>query len=590
MARQTTLAAEFERWKIDKAQHFWAEVMRSKTTVLALTRTETSLIKYAAPLANNTIKGSSKSTMKKRSGHMEQSNHKQHRCPSDLNVQLEEMDNSEDGEIETEVEGNSEITGEIITIGDQSKSPAARELDGDTAADDLDLLPEMQIVIPSRVKATPFYDLIAYVFLKAKKKSATLPSPLSSALRGLSINYQEMYKAALTYLREPGPVEAKKDVLVLLSGIINTISPNARQFSLSKKIMAESRLPELDPQSEIHKVVKGLLAELLEALYPDLDKDRYCEPDFVQLQKKVWQLLQDAASSRHTHAEKAKYTTLQIVQQILLWIELGLFTPPTSEHVYVSAWAMLFNILLFDTTVRAIPGELVSKASTSARQLVEDEFGSTTSTSCGRKVDLSIRIQVDNGWKTEIAIFEFKTSTSTRQMCEKQQKKSVRLNAAILLELEARGLDLQHSYPIIAEGRGLGLDFYTLRRYDDILGAGRSTAKGLSLPSQVSQLKTFLQSNSILTLLSFREHLRRYAVDVVDVLAMSQSTPFGDGDEDDPPSIPDDPPSIPADPSARQCTPPPRKRPSPFVLFSPSKKDKVYVHADVNDDDDDEQL
>jgi hypothetical protein len=124
---------------------------------------------------------------------------------------------------------------------------------------------------------------------------------------------------------------------------------------LSKKIMAESRLPELDPLSETHKIVKGLLAELLEVLYPDLDKDRYCEPDFVQLQKKVWQLLQGSASSRHTHAEKVKYTTLQVVQQVLLWIELGLFILPTSEHVFVSAWAMLFNILLFDTTVRAIP-------------------------------------------------------------------------------------------------------------------------------------------------------------------------------------------------------------------------------------------
>lgn len=75
-------------------------MMRSKTTVLSLTRTETSLIQYAAPVANNTIKESSKRTMEKRSGHKEQSNHKQHRCPSDLNVLLEAMDNSEDGEIE----------------------------------------------------------------------------------------------------------------------------------------------------------------------------------------------------------------------------------------------------------------------------------------------------------------------------------------------------------------------------------------------------------------------------------------------------------------------------------------------------------
>jgi len=80
-------------------------------------------------------------------------------------------------------------------------------------------------------------------------------------------------------------------------------------------------------------------------------------------------------------------------------------------------------------------------------------------------------------------------------------------------------------------------------------------------------------------------------VDVIDVLAMSPSTPFGDGDEDDPPTTPDDPPSTPANPPALQCTPPPRKRARPFILFSPSKKDKVHVHADVNeDDDDDEQL
>ncbi|KAF9545153.1 hypothetical protein EC957_011223 [Mortierella hygrophila] len=588
-ARQTTLVAEFKRWKIDKAQYFWAEVMRSKTTVLSLTRTETSLIQYAAPLASNTIKESSRSAAEKRSGHTGQSNLEQHRCSSDY-VDSEAMHNSEDGEIEAEAEVDSGSAGGIIAIGDQSKSSAACELDVDTAADDLDSPPEMQVVVPSRAKATPFYDLIAYVFLKAKKKSATLPSPSSSALCGLSVNYQEMYKAALAYLRQPGPIEAKKDVLVLLSGIINTVSPNARRFSLSKKIMTESRLPELDPQSETHKIVKGLLAELLKALYPDLDKDRHCEPDFIQLQKKVWRLLQDAASSRHTHAETATYTTLQIVQQVLLWIELGLFTPLTSEHVYVSAWAMLFNILLFGTTVRAIPGEFVSKAITSARQLVEDEFGSTTSTSCGRNVDSIIKIQVDNEWKTEIAIFEFKASTSTRQMCEKQQKKSVRLNAAILLDLEKRGLDLQHSYPIIAEGRGLSLDFYTLRRYDDILGAGRSTAKGISLPPQVSQLKTFLQSNSILTLLSFREHLRRYAVDVVDVMAMSPSTPFGGGDDDDPSSTPDDPPSTPADPPARQCTPPPRKRPWPFMQFSRSKRDKVHAHTDDDDDDDDGRL
>ncbi|KAF9176415.1 hypothetical protein BGZ51_000671, partial [Haplosporangium sp. Z 767] len=109
MERRTTLATEFERWKFDKVQYFWAEAVRSKATVLSLTRTETSLIQYAAPLANNTIKGTSKRTIEKRSGHTEQSNHEQHRCPSDLNVQLQAMDSSEGDEIETEMEVNSGI-------------------------------------------------------------------------------------------------------------------------------------------------------------------------------------------------------------------------------------------------------------------------------------------------------------------------------------------------------------------------------------------------------------------------------------------------------------------------------------------------
>ncbi|KAF9582296.1 hypothetical protein BGW38_000394 [Lunasporangiospora selenospora] len=208
---------------------------------------------------------------------------------------------------------------------------------------------------------------------------------------------------------------------------------------------------------------------------------------------------------------------------------------------------MLFNTLFFDIAESLCPRRVLVlanwlKTSTCARQLIKDESGSTTSTStsCGRKVDLSIWIQVDNRWKIEIAIFEFKALTSTKQTCEKQQKKSVRLNAAILLELEARGLDIQHRYLVIAKGKGLSLDFYTLRRYNDILGAGRSTAKGLSLPSQFSQLKTFLQSNNILTLISFRELLRRYAMDIVDALTMSLSTPFADDDEDHHPSTTDD--------------------------------------------------
>ncbi|KAG0058317.1 hypothetical protein BGZ89_001385 [Linnemannia elongata] len=204
-------------------------------------------------------------------------------------------------------------------------------------------------------------------------------------------------------------------------------------------------------------------------------------------------------------------------------------------------------------------GELVSKASTQARQKAESEYGPTSSAACGRKVDMSIRIRFDDNWRHEVAIFEFKATTATQAMCEKQQKKSVRLNAALLYDLEAKGLDITKSYPIIAEGQALGLDFYALRRYDEILGARRSATKGISLPSH--------------------EHLREYAFEVTDVLANSAPTPFGyvhDSDDEE-----DEVNASTPDPSSRPSTPPSTKRrPGSFVLFSPSKKNKLGTRAE----------
>ncbi|KAG0290478.1 hypothetical protein BGZ96_006066 [Linnemannia gamsii] len=452
------------------------------------------------------------------------------------------------------------------------------------ATEDDELTPDLTIAVsPSGNKSSPFYELITYVFQKVSKgMTATLPTTAPS---GISALHSEMYLAALEELRRQGPVFHKKDVLVILSAIINTVVPSGRRFSISKHVKAASLLPKLDPNSDIYLSVTGLLRDLLVALHPQIDHDRHCPPQFGQLKKCVWLC--------STPEKTAVYRILQIMNQIILWIELGLFETPTSEQVYVSAWSLLFNILLSDSGIRAIPGDLVSKASANARQQTEDAFGSTTSASRGRKVDLSIRIRVDNQWKTEIAIFEFKSSSSTPEMCKKQQQKSVRINAAILLDLASRGLHIDKSYPIIAEGRALGMDFYTLRRYQDVLGAGRSTPKGVSLPSQVDDLKSFLESDTMITLLAFREsdteHLRRFAVDVKDVLGMSTQTPFGsssdeDTDEDDVDG------TLSVDVPARPSTPPPKKRPNPHILFSPSKRDKRPAQdlVDFVDDDEDD--
>lgn len=297
-------------------------------------------------------------------------------------------------------------------VGRGSAEDDAYATEGASSVENDELTPDLTIAVPpSGNKSSPFYELITYVFRKAKGMTATLPTTAPSGILAL---HSEMYLAALEELRRPGPVFHKKDVLVILSAIINTVVPSGRRFSISKHVKAASLLPKLDPNSDIYLSVMGLLRDLLVALHPQIDHDRHCPPQFGQLKKCVWNLLCS------TPEKTAVYTILQIMNQIILWIELGVFETPTSEQVYVSAWSLLFNILLSDSGIRAIPGELVSKASTNARQRTEDAFGSTTSASCGRKVDLSIRIRVDNQWKTEIAIFEFKSSSSTPEICKKQ--------------------------------------------------------------------------------------------------------------------------------------------------------------------------
>ncbi|KAF9156445.1 hypothetical protein BG015_005169 [Linnemannia schmuckeri] len=138
-------------------------------------------------------------------------------------------------------------------------------------------------------------------------------------------------------------------------------------------------------------------------------------------------------------------------------------------------------------------GELDSKSSTKAYQEAESKYRSTCSTACDRKVDMSIRIRFDGKWWPKVAIFEFKVTTATQAVCEKQQKKSVRLDTAILYER----LDINKSYTIVAEDQALGIDFSALRRYGDVLGAGRSTTKGITFPSQVDQFKAFFESETM---------------------------------------------------------------------------------------------
>ncbi|KAG0275874.1 hypothetical protein BGZ95_008271 [Linnemannia exigua] len=522
-------------------------------------------------------------------------------------------------ETETSTVTSTTIPVTASTTASMATSTATDEdLDDDEDGDNPVLDPHT-----ARARASPFYNIVDFIF----KKDPPLPALPS----GLSPTYNEMFRAALQLLQEPGDVSRKKPVFALVSGIINTLSPVGQQFTLSPFVEEQSRMACLSYRS---KVIDDLRADLQKALYPDPDDPAAMSVE--SLRRFVYESLSQCLGPHTTRAAKEKYLVLRIVSQVLHWLENDIFSAPLSEHVYVSAWSDVLNTLLAQSGLRGIPGELGSRASRESRSLTESVFGGKMATcTSSRKVDMTIRVYVDKSWANEICVFECKPEVSD-QVCQVQQGKSVRLNTVILLALEEKGLDITQCHPIIAETRALSIDFYTLRRYGDVIGAGRSTQEKVWLPSEYTKLDAFLSSRSFEVLLGFRAYMALYAKKATAALASSPATPHSTFPVSAHLSSPATPrststPSTPLTsltstpasvapvtptfatsqaasgtyavqpttsvitepPPPRPTTPPPRKRDHPFVVFSPSKSQRRgrkssmdYDGPNMHDDDD----
>ncbi|KAF9967437.1 hypothetical protein BGZ73_000540 [Actinomortierella ambigua] len=108
---------------------------------------------------------------------------------------------------------------------------------------------------------------------------------------------------------------------------------------------------------------------------------------------------------------------------------------------------------------------------------------------------------------SEHVVYEFKSSTVSDDACEKQQRKAERLNGAILMDLERQGIDISKYFPVIAEGKGLTIHLYTLRRFGDVLGAGHAIRNPVWLPADLTQLKQFLLSDAVHILVAFAPYI-----------------------------------------------------------------------------------
>ncbi|KAK3808266.1 MAG: hypothetical protein J3Q66DRAFT_354339, partial [Benniella sp.] len=352
---------------------------------------------------------------------------------------------------------------------------------------DEDTLEEIQDSIP--YFRDPFKPLIDYILKKVRGEAANLPQ---WALDAIKVDNPAAEKK--------NEFELRKDVLVILSGIINTISPAMRDLSLSDTIEGNSALPTFKTEA-YQEAVKGILSDMLHALCPGLQK-------WVRLFRET------------------REKVLEVVSYLCTVITSKGLALPNTEYVFVSVWSHVLNLLFDSNLVRAIPGELGSAASESAKLATEKEHGVTTRYVGGKEVDISIRIEQNSDWDTEIAVFEFKPDGVEESICNRQQRKSVRLNTAILLELEKRGLDATKYFPVIAEGKWRAVNFYTLCRYGDVHGAGRTTAESALLPESDYSMKTWLKSDSLHLILALVDRTHLFARAVKEAMSSNVAGPY----------------------------------------------------------------
>ncbi|KAF9377628.1 hypothetical protein BGX21_003136 [Mortierella sp. AD011] len=555
------LRDNFESWKINKAHTFWLD-----------RRTRNSAMRTAAKLVEGSETFACQSIDRNSAQILEQD---QEPDDSQAHAWLINIDR-----FVTDQGGANSVDG--------PQDDLDRVLDDDTGKlatpEELEEIAEW-----TPAKSSPFYEIAQYIYDKVNRKPALLPSLPTD----ISTNHKEMFEKAVSLLRKTGDVTRKKEVFVLVSGIINTVSNEGLGFRLSEQIVRESFQTCMTYKSD---VVTQLIAEFMNSLYPD--GDAAFAMSMPNLQSFIYRkLAEDTVKWMHTKDDHEQYVVLKMMNLILLWLEHSHFECPVSEHVYVSAWSSIFNTLFAAGGLRVIPGELGSQASKHFRQLTEQEFGiksSSTNSRMARKVDQTLRVMVDGAWSGEVAIFESKPVVSDAT-CRIQHSKSIRLNAAILLELESHGLDICQWHPIIAETRAATVDFYTIKKYEDVLGVGRATIQKCWIPTHSSQLKGFLRSGTLEMLLGFRAHLMNFASEATAVLASNPPSPFPVPLS---PQIPImryressvSPGPQPSSSSTERPPTPNIKRSRPFVMFGPCKpkSKKVRVEDDDEDDQDDD--
>ncbi|KAG0211580.1 hypothetical protein BGX33_004182 [Mortierella sp. NVP41] len=112
-----------------------------------------------------------------------------------------------------------------------------------------------------------------------------------------------MFEKAIGLLCESGNVSHKKEVFVLVSGIINTVTEAGLGLRLSERILRESLQGSMMYKSQ---AVTQLMTDLVNALYPD--GDAAFAMSMPSLQSFVYtKLAEDTTKWRRTKDDQEQY-------------------------------------------------------------------------------------------------------------------------------------------------------------------------------------------------------------------------------------------------------------------------------------------
>ncbi|KAF9199941.1 hypothetical protein BGZ49_009886 [Haplosporangium sp. Z 27] len=362
---------------------------------------------------------------------------------------------------------------------------------------DYDEDPDRDEDLPLVEASSPFADLVAQLYQKYRKYNhpsrglaPSEPPPAGT------IAYLHDYAAKNLQIWDDLDTVTKKSTLVSMSGILNTMDDSMAECLMFQEVKQACHDPDFltEPVD-----VQSLLDKMKEKMGQRAD---------------IHELHQFCLEARLRNAQlKSEYNDeariVGVVEYLITLIKQNAWSSTSSEAEYVCIWRHVFGILLGDTVATRI-GELSVKETRKERLLQETTFAFKEHNIRGRKVDLLFQaVYKDHKGKdvrTNLAVFEAKSSTASTDILRVQARKNLRLNKALLTNL--RSMNARGQSPLILDMQGARAYIYTIKKFGNVYGAGSVTDRTIRLPTSEWELFAFIGRPDLILLLKVANRLQ----------------------------------------------------------------------------------